>query len=161
MRPLTSKLGEGYSGNVQNSLSHKHWWDSEWLFLPHFALCSLFAPPFHNISILFPVFLLGLSRGTPTPTLKPCHRQEWKVFGRYQKATRVSQDSGNSLVVGMNAEHGRVLFLGTFPDLQPAWVSQQRREAGREQEMHYLLNTSSLNRSASCQLQQSPTLPFF
>lgn len=39
---------------------------------------------------------------------------------RYQKATKVSKDSGHSLGGRMNAEHGRVLFVGTFPDLQPA-----------------------------------------
>lgn len=43
-----------------------------------------------------------------------------KVFGRCQKATRVSEDSDNSPVVRMNAERGRALFLGALPDLQSA-----------------------------------------
>lgn len=47
-------------------------------------------------------------------------RDTYSYIKRYQKATKGSQDSGPSLGCRMNVEHGRVLFVGTFPDLQPA-----------------------------------------
>lgn len=47
-------------------------------------------------------------------------RDTQSYIKRYQKATEVSKDSGHSLGGRRNAEHGKVLFVETFPDLQPA-----------------------------------------
>lgn len=122
----------------------------------HFTLSSLFTFTFYNTSVLFPVFLLGLSQGTPIPTLKPFHRQD----GNTSESHKSQQGHYNSLVVKMNAEQWRALFEGAFPELQSAWINQHQTGPGEEQEMSWHLSPSSLNRSTLCQLQQSPTLLF-
>lgn len=125
--PLTSKLGEGDSGNVQHSLFHKHWWDSEWLFLLHFALCSLFTLPFHNISILFPIFLLDLSQVTPTPTLKACHRQDRKSL----EGTRKLWVSARTLATALQSEW--MLNLGECSSWEPSRLGSLHEYASNEQ----------------------------
>lgn len=85
-------------------------------FLIHFTLCSLFTFTFYNTPVLFPVFLLSLSQGAPIPPLKPFHRQDGNISESYKS----QQGLYNSLVVRMNAQHGRVLLLGAFPELQSA-----------------------------------------
>lgn len=91
--------------------------------------CSLFTLPFHNILILFPAFLLVLSQETPVPTLKPRHRQAGKPL----EGTRKLQQGLWQQPCSQNTKHGRELFLGTFPALQPAWTAsnEQRQERHR------------------------------
>lgn len=74
------------------------------------------------LSSLQPFYTSLSQHFNPFPHLssKSVPRDTHFYIKRYQKATKVSKDFGHSLGGRMNAEHGRVLFVGTFPDLQPA-----------------------------------------
>lgn len=53
-----------------------------------FYVCILLSAAFLHFPFatsLFPVFLPGLSQGTPTPTLQPCHREDGKALENTRK----------------------------------------------------------------------------
>lgn len=117
--PLTAKLGERDPG-MSTPPYPRSSAETPSDYIPCVLLSAAFSLfPFTTFH-LFPCLS---SRSVPRDThsyTKTMPQTGGKVLGRYQKAKRVSQGSGNSLALRRNAEQGRALLLGAFPDPQPA-----------------------------------------